>query len=341
VNILNSTSLKQYNTFGLEASAKYLVEVSSLTQLIAVLKSDTAIENKVKFIGGGSNLLICNQIDALVIINKIVGVNLHSETEDKIQVTAMSGTLWHNLVLQMVEIGYGGIENLSLIPGSVGAAPMQNIGAYGVELKDVFVSLSALNLKTLQLEVFNLQDCEFGYRESVFKNKLKDHYFIYDVTLELSKNPITNTNYGDISATLMSNGIELNDANIKDVSNAVIEIRSSKLPNPKILGNSGSFFKNPVISTTHFEFLLSKFKDIKGFQTPHGVKVPAGWLIESLGWKGKKIGNTGSHAKQALVLVNYGGAIGSEIKSLAEDIIQSVWNSYQIKLETEVNIWEN
>ena len=290
------------------------------------------------FLGGGSNVLLCNDYPGLLIRNAIKGLQIVHEDDDHVLLRVYSGESWHETVMYCVERNWGGIENLSLIPGTVGAAPMQNIGAYGVELEQVFDQLEALNLNTLELETFNKTQCAFGYRESVFKRQLKGQYFIYSVTFKLSKKPIIHADYGDIQAILNKKGLSAETAGIKDVSDAVIHIRQSKLPDPKVLGNSGSFFKNPQITKEHFEALKLQFPDIKGYPQNDGMKVPAGWLIEQCGWKGKRVGNTGSHAKQALVLVNYGGATGSEIYQLAQDIIQSVADKFSIQLEPEVNI---
>ena len=290
------------------------------------------------FLGGGSNVLLCNNYDGLLIHNAIKGKQIVHEDEDAVYLKVYSGEIWHDLVMYCVERNWGGIENLSLIPGTVGAAPMQNIGAYGVELEQVFDHLEAFNLHTFELEKFKHQQCAFAYRESVFKRQLKGQYFIYSVTLKLLKKPVVQMEYGDIQAQIKSEGIALESASIQDVSRAVIHIRQSKLPDPKQLGNSGSFFKNPVISEVLFNQLKSNFPDIKGFPVSNGVKVPAAWLIEQCKWKGKRVGNTGSHAKQALVLVNYGGATGQEIYQLALDIIQSVAEKFSIHLEPEVNI---
>ncbi|MFT5280374.1 MAG: UDP-N-acetylmuramate dehydrogenase, partial [Bacteroidia bacterium] len=232
--------------------------------------------------------------------------------------------------------GWGGIENLSLIPGSVGAAPMQNIGAYGVEIKDVFEELTAMNLDTLESRTFSNLECEFGYRESVFKRILKGQFMIVSVQLRLKKNPTLNTSYGAIESELSNKGIS--DPTISDVSQAVINIRQSKLPDPKELGNAGSFFKNPVIEKSTFEKLQNKFPNVPNYQAPNGIKLAAGWLVEQCGWKGKKIGNCGSHGDQALVLVNYGGSNGSEIFDLSEQILQSVKDKFGIQLEREVNV---
>ena len=283
-------------------------------------------------------MLLCNDYPGLLIRNAIKGLQIVHEDDDHVLLRVYSGESWHETVMYCVERNWGGIENLSLIPGTVGAAPMQNIGAYGVELEQVFDQLEALNLNTLELETFNKTQCAFGYRESVFKRQLKGQYFIYSVTFKLSKKPIIHADYGDIQAILNEKGLSAETAGIKDVSDAVIHIRQSKLPDPKVLGNSGSFFKNPQITKEHFEALKLQFPDIKGYPQNDGIKVPAGWLIEQCGWKGKRVGNTGSHAKQALVLVNYGGATGTEIYQLAQDIIQSVADKFSIQLEPEVNI---
>jgi UDP-N-acetylmuramate dehydrogenase len=249
-----------------------------------------------------------------------------------------SGENWHDLVLYCIENNFGGLENMSLIPGSVGAAPMQNIGAYGKEIKDVLTYVGAVEIETLKKVRFTNEACKFGYRESIFKKAAKGKYFITDIGIRLTKKDHKlNTSYGDIENYLQEGNIT--NPTIRDVSNAVIAIRQSKLPDPAVLGNSGSFFKNPIIEQAHFDTLKIKFPDIKSYPTPDGkVKVPAGWLIESLGWKGKRVGNTGSHVKQALVLVNYGGAQGNEVHALAKDIQKSVLDTYQIRLDMEVNL---
>lgn len=336
MTLLNNVSLKPYNTFGLDVKAKHFAEVNSLTEFKQALIES---ENEAHlFIGGGSNLLLTKDYDGLVILNKIKGIQIESETEDHVFIKAYSGENWHEFVMYCVDHNWGGIENLSLIPGTIGAAPMQNIGAYGMEIEQVFETLEAINLETLVIENFNKVECEFGYRESVFKRKKKGQYFIYSVTFRLTKKHKINIDYGDIKVILDQQNIAPELASIKDVSNAVIAIRQSKLPDPKVLGNSGSFFKNPTISNEQFEALQIKFPSIKGYPNNEGVKVPAGWLIEQCGWKGKRVGNTGSHAQQALVLVNYGGANGHEVYQLALDIIQSVNDTFGITLEPEVNI---
>lgn len=326
-------SLKKFNTFGIDVSAKKVIYLTELKQLDQISNLEDCF-----IIGGGSNILLTKNIDRPVIINQTKGICKVNEDENHIELAVASGENWHEFVMYCIQKGYGGIENMSLIPGSVGAAPMQNIGAYGREIKDVLTYVSAVNIETKQIEKFVNQECEFGYRESIFKKSLKGKYFVSDVGIRLTKkNHQLNTSYGDIEKWLNDHIIKI--PTIQDVSNAVISIRKSKLPDPSDLGNSGSFFKNPVISQSQHNGLLEKFPTIKSYPVnDKEVKVPAGWLIESLGWKGKKVGNTGAHKKQALVLVNYGNATGSEVKELAEDIRRSVWDTYKIRLETEVNV---
>jgi UDP-N-acetylmuramate dehydrogenase len=326
-------SLKKFNTFGIDVTAKEIIYLKELNQLDKISNLKDCF-----IIGGGSNILLTKNIDKQVIINQTKGICTINEDEFHIELAVASGEDWHELVMYCIQKGYGGIENMSLIPGSVGAAPMQNIGAYGREIKDVLTYVNAVNLDTKKMEKFTNETCEFGYRESIFKKSAKGEYFIADIGIRLTKKDhLINTSYGDIETWLNSNKIE--KPSIQDVSNAVIAIRKSKLPDPTQLGNSGSFFKNPVIPASHYKNLSQKFPEIKSYPiNDEEVKVPAGWLIESLGWKGKRIGNTGAHNKQALVLVNYGEAMGNEVQQLSEDIKKSVWETYQIKLETEVNI---
>lgn len=336
MQILSDHSLKQYNTFGLDVKAASFCEVRSLNEFRQALTVNP--HDEFLILGGGSNVLLCRDYPGLVIRNAITGKEVIAENEQEVLLKVYSGENWHNLVMYCVEKGWGGIENLSLIPGTVGAAPMQNIGAYGVELEQVFHSLEALNLETFEPETFHKEQCAFGYRESVFKRELKGKYFIFSVTLRLTRMHNIHAAYGDILTVLESKGLNADTAGIRDVSEAVIQIRQSKLPDPAELGNSGSFFKNPVIGAAHFLQMKTKFPDIKGYDVPDGVKVPAAWLIEQCGWKGKRVGHTGSHARQALVLVNYGGATGEEIWKLAGDIIQSVRDQFGIQLEPEVNV---
>lgn len=328
-----NTSLKDYNTFGISARAKEIILLTNLKQL-----EDIPNLSECFFIGGGSNILLTGDVDRTVIVNKTRGICTITEDDDHIELAVASGENWHDFVLWCIDKNYGGIENMSLIPGSVGAAPMQNIGAYGKETKDILTYVGAVNLNTLEKVRFTHEECEFGYRESIFKKAAKGKYFITEIGVRLTKqNHQLNTSYGDIENWLADRDITA--PTIRDVSNAVIAIRRSKLPDPAELGNSGSFFKNPIINHEHFDVLKAKFPEIKSYPAGKGkVKVPAGWLIESLGWKGKRVGNTGSHAKQALVLVNYGGAQGNEVHALALDIQKSVLDTYQIHLDMEVNL---
>ena len=332
--VYKNFNLKPYNTFGIEAFAKEFVSVTTLEELKNTLQqtSDFFI------LGGGSNLLLTHNIEKLVIHNQLKGIEIVQQNDDFVWVKAQAGENWHEFVLYCIENNFGGIENLSLIPGNVGTTPVQNIGAYGVEIKDTLFSCEALNIKTLEIEVFSNSACEFEYRESVFKNKFKNQYIITSVTFQLTKiNHQIKTNYGAISDELAQKGIQ--NPSIKDVSDTVIAIRTSKLPNPKELGNSGSFFKNPIISIEKYKYLVEKFPEMPHYQVnEHEVKVPAGWLIEQAGFKGKRFGDAGVHAKQALVLVNYGTATGQEILELSKNIQKTVFETYEIKIEAEVNI---
>ncbi len=335
--IEQNVSLKPYNTFGLAAQAKLLVRITSIQSLQEIL-ADIKLKNEERFIlGAGSNILLTKDIDGLVIKNELAGIEVVKETSEHFLVRSGAGVGWHELVLYCIANNYAGIENLSLIPGNLGAAPMQNIGAYGVELKDVFHSLEAVEMTTGNLETFSASDCEFGYRESVFKVKLKGQFIISSVTLKLSKKPNFNTTYGAIEEELER--LNISSPTIKDVSQAVINIRQSKLPDPKELGNSGSFFKNPVVPASKYAALKTENPTIPGYPAGDETKLAAGWLIEQCGWKGKVVGNTGSHAKQALVLVNYGNATGVEIFNLSRQIMKSVYDTFGVQLEREVNVY--
>lgn len=326
-------SLKEFNTFGLDEKASFFNSFSSLKELDSALNSKP---NKELFVlGGGSNMLLTDTLDKAVLHNQLKGIHV-KEKEDHVLVTAAGGEVWHDLVLYCVERNWGGLENLSLIPGSVGAAPIQNIGAYGVELKDTFVQLEAFNISSRKIEVFTAKDCAFAYRESVFKRKLKGKYIITSVQLKLSKSPVLNTSYGAISDELSK--LNKSDFTIQDVSDAVIHIRQSKLPNPAQIGNSGSFFKNPIVDQEKAAELIATHSDIPNYPAKDKVKISAGWLIEKAGWKGFRRGDAGVHAKQALVLVNYGNARGAEIWKLAQEIIVDVELKFGIQLEPEVNI---
>lgn len=336
MNIQEYISLKSYNTFGLEATARYFVEVSTVEMLKEILQNPDFKHLDKLFLGGGSNLLLTKNYEGLVIKIALKGVEKVFEDENAIHIKAGAGEVWHQFVMFCVENHYAGIENLSLIPGTVGAAPMQNIGAYGVEIKDVFHELQALNLETFEIETFNLIACQFGYRESVFKHSLKGKYVIISVTFHLNKVPTFKTAYGDIQKTLAE--MNVTELSIKAVSDAVILIRRSKLPDPAEIGNSGSFFKNPEIPLSQYKTLIESFPTLPSYPINETtVKVPAGWLIEQAGWKGFRDGQIGVHARQALVLVNYGGGNGNEIKKLAEKVQQSVLDKFGIKLSPEVN----
>lgn len=331
-------SLKPFNTFGVEAKAKYFTEVHSVDELIETLKLANSQTLKLLFLGGGSNLLLTKDFDGLAIKLNLKGISEEVLNENEVLVTAKAGENWHEFVLFCLNKNYGGLENLSLIPGNVGTSPMQNIGAYGTEIKDIFVDCKVLNLETLKVETFDLEKCRFGYRDSIFKQEGKGKYVILEVRFKLTiKNHSIKTEYGAIKSELENLGI--NNPTIQDISKAVINIRQSKLPDPKEIGNAGSFFKNPTIPSTQFENLKETFPNIQGYPNGDSVKVPAGWLIEQSGWKGKQIGNVASHKLQALVIINAtGNATGKEIFDFSALIIDSVKEKFGIELEREVNI---
>lgn len=338
---IENFSLKKYNTFGIDVAAQYFSTFETVEQLQECLELEKQKTNNGKpktfLLGGGSNILLTGNIEGLVLKNDIKGIEVISEDDDFVYVKAGAGENWHSLVLYCIKNNLAGMENLSLIPGNVGASPMQNIGAYGVELKDVFYELEAFHLSEKKVVKFNLDDCRFGYRESVFKGKYKGQFVITNVTYRLNKIPRFNTSYGAIEQELEAMGVKA--LSIQAISQAVINIRSSKLPDPAVIGNAGSFFKNPEISFQKFEALKIAFPGIVGYMLDNGnVKLAAGWLIEQCGWKGYRKGDAGCHAKQALVLVNYGHAKGSEILFLSEKIIASVRDKFDVVLESEVNI---
>jgi UDP-N-acetylmuramate dehydrogenase len=338
MNILENVSLKNYNTFRIDVNARMWTEITSENELKSLLlKSET--ENLIKLVvGGGSNILLTKDFDGLVIKNSIPGIHIIDDDKSTVLIEAGAGVIWHDLVMYCVENNFGGIENLSLIPGTAGAAPLQNIGAYGQELKNVFYSLKGITIKeAAEKKIYN-QDCEFGYRESIFKNKLKEKFIITSITIRLQKNPVISLNYESIKDEIEK--LHLKNITIRDVSNAVCAIRRSKLPDPQILGNAGSFFKNPEVSAVLFSDLKEIYPDIKGYNSGNGnIKLAAGWLIEKCGWKGKRIGNVGSHSKQSLVLVNYGGSTGVEILQFANQIKNSVYEKFGIYLSEEINIY--
>jgi UDP-N-acetylmuramate dehydrogenase len=336
MTIQQNISLKPYNTFGLEATARFFVEIQSVEELKAILQNPDFQNIDKLFLGGGSNILLTKNYEGLVVKINLQGIEKNSEDDAHVYIQAGAGENWHQLVMYCVENQYAGMENLSLIPGTVGAAPMQNIGAYGVEIKDIFEELQALNLQTLEIETFKLEDCHFGYRESIFKHEAKGKYVITSVTFRLNKTPVFKTSYGDIQKTLAE--MNVTDLSIKVVSDAVISIRKSKLPDPAEIGNSGSFFKNPEIPKAQYDDLKARFENIPSYPINETtVKVPAGWLIEQAGWKGFRDDEIGVHARQALVLVNYGGGNGEQIKALSAKIQASVLEKFGISLSTEVN----
>lgn len=333
-----NVELLPYNTFHIQACARYFVRVKSADDVSEVIQSDLFKLNKRLILGGGSNLLLTRNFDGLVIKNDIRGINKKFEDDDHIILKAGSGETWHDLVMMCVKNGWGGIENLSLIPGTVGAAPMQNIGAYGVEIKESLVNVEAVDLSSGNVKEFTNAECKFGYRESIFKHEAKDRYFITSVSLRLTKkNHHLNTTYGAIRDVLKKNNII--EPTIQAVSDAVIAIRRSKLPDPAVIGNAGSFFKNPSIDSEKLEYIRSIHKDVPTYPGEHGLtKIPAGWLIEQCGWKGKTFDNVGVHKDQALVLVNYGEGRGNDIWNLALQIRESVLNKFNVDLHPEVNI---
>jgi UDP-N-acetylmuramate dehydrogenase len=335
MNLQRHFNLQAYNTFGITAYCDYFVEITSVDELLETINNETLKALPVLILGGGSNLLFTQDFKGLVIKNSIKGIELVKEDEQHVWLKSYSGEVWHHLVQYAIAHNYGGIENLSLIPGQVGAAPMQNIGAYGVEIESIFDSLEAIDLQNGTTQIFTKEACGFGYRESIFKKEAKGKYCIISVTFKLNKQPVFNTSYGAIQDTLQ----QMNAApSVKTISEAVVQIRTSKLPDPKVLGNAGSFFKNPEIAKEHFLQLQQQYPAMPHYPAADDkIKVPAGWLIEQCGWKGKRVGNTGSHAQQALVLVNYGNATGEEIKNLSQQIQQSVKEKFGINLTPEVN----
>ena len=335
MTLKNNISLKPFNTFGIDVNASKFVSIDSLQNLKDILNTNPV---DLLILGGGSNMLLTKDVEALVLQINLKGISVISKSENSVQVQVAAGENWHELVCWCLKENFGGLENLSLIPGNVGTAPIQNIGAYGVELKDSFISCEAIHIHTKELRTFTKEECNFGYRNSIFKQELKGQYIITSVVFELSRyDHSLKTNYGAIEAELQNSAIET--PTIQDVSKAVIAIRNSKLPDPKIIGNSGSFFKNPVISYSKFEVLQNQFPQIQHYKVSvDAIKIPAGWLIDTAGFKGKTFGNFGVHSKQALVLVNYGGASGKDILNLSQQIQKAVKYIFDIDLETEVNI---
>lgn len=337
IKITENAPLKHLNTFGISANAKWYTEVSSIQDIRDLVVNQIFQQSDKLILGGGSNILFTKDFNGIVVKNNLRGIEVVSENNESVIVKAAAGEVWHQFVMWCIEKGFAGIENLSLIPGCVGASPMQNIGAYGVEIKDVFESLEAVDLSNGTLRVFNKDECKFGYRESVFKREFKNQFIIVSVSFRLSKAAKINTSYGAINNELQVMGIS--SPSIKDVSQAVINIRSSKLPDPKALGNAGSFFKNPEVSKSEYERIKKNFPEIVAYPLENGnYKLAAGWLIENSGLKGYSKGNAAVHDKQALVLVNKGEAKGNEIYDLSEYVLQTVFAKFGVNLEREVNI---
>jgi UDP-N-acetylmuramate dehydrogenase len=335
--IQQNIPLRQYNTLGIDAIARYFAAFTSVDALGELIEKNPVTGTSPLIVGGGSNILFKDHVNRLVLKNDIPGLDIIKEDTNHVYVKAGAGENWHGFVQFCLQHNWAGVENLSLIPGCVGASPMQNIGAYGVEIKEVFEQLEAYHLHDKKVHVFSATDCEFGYRESVFKGKYKGQYVILNVTYRLNKQPRFNTSYGAIEQELERMGVQ--QLSIQAVSQAVINIRTSKLPDPKKIGNAGSFFKNPSVAAVVYEQLKKEHPAIVGYSNADGtVKLAAGWLIEQSGWKGYRRGDAGVHDKQALVLVNHGHATGKDIYDLSEDVMKSVYEKFGVQLEREVNV---
>lgn len=337
MHLKQNISLKPYNTFGIDTNAEYFLEIDN-TELLQEVCSDSTLPGDKHIIGGGSNILLTHPVSGLTMLNTIKGISQEKEDDEHVWLNVSSGEVWHEFVLHAIANGLAGVENLSLIPGTVGGAPLQNIGAYGVEAKETIDSVRFWHMEEKAFISYSNEECAFGYRDSIFKHALKGKVFITDVTFKLNKKPNYNVSYGAIELELEK--MNVTELSVKAISDAVIAIRSSKLPDPKVIGNAGSFFKNPVINIEHFTDLKASYPDIPSYPVDDNhIKVPAGWLIEQCEWKGKRVGETGVHAKQALVLVNYGNANGNDVWELSETILQSVDDRFGIMLEREVQIW--
>lgn len=338
IRIQENVQLKPFNTFGIRANARHFVSLSASDDLFELQQTDLFKNEPRLILGGGSNVLLTHDFNGLVIHNNLKGIQSTHETDETITLKVASGEVWHPFVMHCVQHNWGGVENLSLIPGTMGAAPMQNIGAYGVEVQEVIDYVEGINLTSGLHRVFNRDECRFGYRESIFKHELKEKIFISSVTLTLTKkNHRLRTDYGAIQDTLHE--MHVTEPTIQSISKAVIHIRSKKLPDPGVIGNAGSFFKNPTITQQHYASLKSTWPDMPGYNSVNQlVKVPAAWLIEQCGWKGKRVGDAGVHHHQPLVMVNYNNATGEEILSLAMHVRASVQEKFEITLTPEVNI---
>lgn len=335
MNIQKNASLKEFNTFGIDKKAEFFIQVTSVQEVIQALKEAKKMNLPVFILGGGSNILLTRDIPGLVLKMCIKGFDILREDEKNVWVRVGAGEIWHDFVQRAIASDLAGVENLSLIPGTVGASPMQNIGAYGAEIQEVFDSLEAIDLQTFEKVIFDHSHCAFGYRESIFKNSAKNKYIITRVIFKLNKIPEFNISYGALQATLKEMGVE--KLSLESVSKAVIQVRKSKLPDPAIIGNAGSFFKNPTIPISQFESLKKKYEQLPGYPNDNGVKVPAAWLLEKAGWKGKTFGDIGVHKHQPLVLVNYGKGDGLAIKELSEQIQNDILEKFGIHLHPEVN----
>ncbi|MDX2171825.1 MAG: UDP-N-acetylmuramate dehydrogenase [Bacteroidota bacterium] len=337
LQIKEHVNLKPYNTFGIEVCCSYFIEINTEDDFFELVKNDIYKNNPKLIIGGGSNILFTKDFDGIVIKNNLKGISIVGETTEDAIIMAKAGEIWHEFVIWCIEKNYSGLENLSLIPGCVGASPMQNIGAYGVEIKDVFYELEALDIETGKKRIFKLEECRFGYRESVFKHELKNKFLICSVSFKLKKKLELNTSYGAINEELVKMGVS--SPSIKDVSNAVIQIRQSKLPDPRITGNAGSFFKNPEVSEENYLQLKQKHPNLVAYPLTHGkYKLAAGWLIEQCGLKGFEMNGAAVHDKQALVLINKNNCNGNSIYELSTYVLQKVFNTFGVTLEREVNI---
>lgn len=337
MQVLQQVSLRPYNTFGMDVPADRLITVSDTAEL-ATLSTDPTLPRPFHVLGGGSNVLLTHPVKGTVLLNRIKGIAVEKENEEHVWLHAGAGEVWHELVLHVIGRGWGGIENLALIPGTVGAAPIQNIGAYGVEVRNTIEQVEGWDWERQEFVTLRNADCAFGYRDSIFKHALKDKIFITAVVFRLDKKPVFHTSYGAIGQELEKMGVQ--DISIKAIAEAVISIRRSKLPDPLQIGNAGSFFKNPTIPEAQFRALAAQHPDLPSYpSTPGHIKVPAGWLIEQCGWKGYREGDAGVHARQALVLVNYGQAQGTDIWALSDKIVRSVQEKFGIELEREVQVW--
>lgn len=334
MQIQNNVSLKPYNTFGIDVCAEHFVEICNQGELEEAVK----LPYSLRVLGGGSNILLSAPVNGLILHNHLKGITLLREDDQCVWIEVKGGEIWHELVLYVIEKGWGGIENLALIPGTVGAAPIQNIGAYGVEAKQVIEQVTFYDLQEKEFKTFSNNECQFGYRDSVFKQELRGRVFITSVVIRLNKQPIFNTTYGAIEQELAAMGVQ--ELSVKAIAQAVINIRSSKLPNPKEIGNAGSFFKNPTVDKKMYERLVTQYPTMPHFPVSDTlVKIPAAWMIEQSGWKGYKKGDIGVHDRQALVLVNYGNANGEDLWTLSSDIVRSVLEKFHIELEREVQVW--